>query len=91
MSEVHSFQAVVRGQVQGVGYRYFARQRAMVHRVFGFVRNLPDGSVEVRAEGSDAALAAFEADVRSGPSFGRVDDAAFTSVEPRGFSDFEIR
>lgn len=91
MSEIVSFHAVVRGQVQGVGFRYFARQRAEVHGVAGFVRNLPDGSVEVHAEGALVAVSAFEADVRRGPSFGRVDEAVVTSIKARGFSAFEIR
>ena len=74
-----------------MGYRYFIRQRAAFHKVAGFVRNLPDGSVEVRAEGSGAALGAFESDVRRGPSFARVEEATVTTIEPRGFTDFEIR
>ena len=57
MSEIVSFQAVILGRVQGVGFRYFARQRAEAHGIAGFVRNLPDGSVEVHAEGPAAALA----------------------------------
>lgn len=91
MTEQTSFHAVVRGKVQGVGFRYFARQRADVHGVAGFVRNTPDGSVEVHAEGKADAISAFEADIRRGPSFGRVDDATVTSVKPRGFQGFEIR
>jgi acylphosphatase len=91
MSEFVSFHAVVRGQVQGVGFRYFARQRAEVHGVSGFVRNLPDGSVELHAEGPPAALRAFEADVRRGPSFGRVDEAVVTTIKARGYQAFEIR
>jgi acylphosphatase len=91
MSEIVSFHAVVRGQVQGVGFRYFARQRAEAHGVSGFVRNLPDGSVELHAEGAAEALDAFEADVRRGPSFGRVDEAVVTSIKTRGYQAFEIR
>ena len=91
MAEIVSFHAVVRGRVQGVGFRYFARQRADVHRVSGFVRNLPDGSVELHAEGKSDALNAFEADVRRGPSFGRVEDAVVTSIKARGYEGFEIR
>ena len=83
--------AIVRGRVQGVGYRYFARQRAEALSVAGFVRNLPDGSVEVHGEGKEAALAAFEADLRRGPSFGRVENADVTSLDARGFQGFEIR
>ena len=91
MGEIVSFHAVVRGQVQGVGFRYFARQRAEAHGVSGFVRNLPDGSVELHAEGAPAALGAFEADVRRGPSFGRVDEAVVTAIKARGSQAFEIR
>jgi acylphosphatase len=91
MADIFSFHAVVRGRVQGVGFRYFARQRAEVLGVSGFVRNLPDGSVELRAEGAAHVLSAFEADLRRGPSFGRVDEAVVTSVKTRGFQGFEIR
>lgn len=91
MAEIVSFQAVVRGKVQGVGFRYFARQRAEIHGVSGFVRNLPDGSVEVHAEGAETALSAFEADLRRGPSFGKVEDASIVKVKARGFERFEIR
>ena len=91
MAEIVSLHAVVRGRVQGVGFRYFVRQRAEAHGVSGFVRNLPDGSVELHAEGTSDALSAFEADVRRGPSFGRVDEALVTSGKARGFQGFEIR
>jgi acylphosphatase len=91
MSDIVSFHAVVRGRVQGVGFRYFARQRAEAHGVAGFVRNLADGSVELHAEGSPKAISAFEADVRRGPSFGRVDEATITEIKARGYHGFEIR
>ena len=91
MGEIVSFQAVVRGRVQGVGFRYFARQRAEIHGVAGFVRNRPDGSVEVHAEGGEAALTAFETDIRKGPSFGKVEDASIVAAKVRGFERFEIR
>jgi len=91
MSEIVSIHAVVRGRVQGVGFRYFARQRAEAHGVAGFVRNLPDGSVELHAEGTAPAMSAFESDVRRGPSFGRVDEAVVTPIKARGYHGFEIR
>lgn len=91
MSEIVSFQAVISGRVQGVGFRYFARQRAEARGVAGFVRNLPDGSVEVHAEGPKEALDEFEKDIRVGPTFGRVEDARLTPIRPRGFETFEIR
>ena len=91
MDELVSFQILVRGQVQGVGFRYFARQRAEIHGVRGFVRNLADGGVEVRAEGAAAAMSAFETDIRTGPQFGRVEAADVIPTKARGFEEFEIR
>ena len=91
MGEIVSCQIVVRGRVQGVGFRYFARQRAEAHGVSGFVRNQPDGSVELHAEGPAEAMGAFEADMRRGPSFGTVDQATVVAARVRGMNSFEIR
>ena len=63
---------IIRGRVQGVGFRYFAVQAAERAGVVGTVRNLPDGAVEAIAEGSPASLAAFLLELRRGPSFSRV-------------------
>lgn len=86
-----AFRYVVNGRVQGVGYRYFALRTASDLGVSGFARNLPDGSVEVVAEASDAALAAFEAALRRGPSFSEVAEVARTAVPARGDQGFCIR
>ena len=51
--------AVAKGQVQGVGYRHFIAGCAQVTGVHGYVRNLPDGTVEIVAESSPASLADF--------------------------------
>jgi len=73
---------VVEGEVQGVGFRYFAVRRALRIGVSGWVRNLPDGRVEALAEGSLAALAEFEAALRRGP-----DMAAVTNLQVDEISD----
>ncbi|HEU0091177.1 MAG TPA: acylphosphatase, partial [Vicinamibacteria bacterium] len=67
-----SYRYLVRGRVQGVGYRYFVMREANGLGVSGFARNLPDGSVEVVAEGPDDVLARFEDRLREGPSFATV-------------------
>lgn len=59
--------AVVRGYVQGVGYRYFVLQRARKARLVGWVRNCADGSVECIAEGPRAALERLLDDLHDGP------------------------
>ena len=46
---------VIQGWVQGVGFRYAARKMAFQYGINGFVRNLPDGSVYIEAEGSEAS------------------------------------
>jgi len=84
--------AIVRGRVQGVGYRIFALRVAQQLGVRGFARNLHDGSVEVVATGDAAQLAELQARLAQGPPGSRVD-----AVEPLGldpvpcFERFDIR
>ncbi len=59
---------LVRGRVQGVGFRWFVLREASVLQLEGFVRNLPDGSVEVLARGPDQAVDRLEAHLARGPS-----------------------
>ena len=80
---------VVRGIVQGVGFRISVARRA--HGVAGCVRNLPDGRVEVVLEGEAEDVAAVESFVREGPRGARVDDVEATDEEPEGLRRFEIR
>jgi acylphosphatase len=63
---------VVRGRVQGVGYRYFARDRALELGVSGWVRNRDDGTVEALACGTAAQLDAFSGYLHQGPRFSDV-------------------
>ena len=86
-----AFRYVVEGRVQGVGYRYFVMREAGALGVSGVARNLPDGTVEVVAEGSDEVLQAFEGRLREGPSFARVTDLDRAPVGPRGDQGFHIR
>lgn len=58
---------VVRGRVQGVGFRWFVLREAIRLDLEGFVRNLPDGSVEVLARGLSAAMERLEASLAKGP------------------------
>ncbi|HVF56252.1 MAG TPA: acylphosphatase [Pyrinomonadaceae bacterium] len=74
----------ISGEVQGVGYRFFAQRVAARHQVTGYVRNLPDGSVEVHAEGSAEGVEGFKHDLSTGPEHGRVEQVEELSVEPTG-------
>lgn len=64
---------IVRGQVQGVGFRWFVWREAQRLSLRGFVRNLPDGGVEVVSQGSDAALDALEGILARGPAMAQVE------------------
>lgn len=82
--------AVVSGRVQGVGFRFFTERAARELGVRGWVRNLPDGSVETVAEGEDEAMARFLERLRRGPLSSRVDRVAEEELTVQGFSEFEI-
>jgi acylphosphatase len=70
--------ALVSGYVQGVGYRWYARQYALVLGLAGYARNLRDGRVEVVAEGPREALERYFDALRRGPEGGDVADVAVT-------------
>ncbi|MGB8510401.1 MAG: acylphosphatase [Pyrinomonadaceae bacterium] len=81
----------VSGEVQGVGFRYFAQRVAARHQVVGFVRNLLDGRVEVLAEGSPESVEGFKHDISVGPRSAHVEGVEELSIEPTGgYSAFRI-
>ena len=94
MSE--SWEAVeisITGRVQGVGFRYFTYRAAQGLGLRGWVRNMPDGSVLVRALGPADQLSALRGKLRKGPSFSRVDELVETALEVEdlaGFTHFEV-
>ncbi len=65
--------AIVRGDVQGVGFRYFVQRRAHQLGLSGWVRNNDDGTVELVAEGSRGALDQLRRALEDGPRLARVD------------------
>src|SRR3990172_8892775 len=83
-----ALRAVVRGRVQGVGFREFVLNRARFLAVSGYVRNLPDGrSLEVVAEGSRSELEQLLSYLREGPRLSRVDAVDADWGEPTGAYD----
>jgi acylphosphatase len=70
---VERLHAVVRGDVQGVGFRYFVQRRARDLGLQGWVRNNDDGTVELVAEGDRPRLEELERAVKEGPRAARVD------------------
>ncbi len=82
---------VVRGRVQGVGFRFFVEREAHMLSIAGWVRNNPDGSVEVLAMGTPEQLMGLRGRLRAGPRAARVD--AVDEIEARpipGLTAFRI-
>jgi acylphosphatase len=82
---------LVRGEVQGVGYRFFAQRAAAQHQVVGYVKNLPDGSVESLVEGPAQSVEGYRNDLATGPRFSVVEQVEEIFVEPTGlYSLFRV-
>jgi len=75
---------IVSGDVQGVGFRFFAQRVAARHQVTGYVRNLSDGRVEAYAEGAPESVEGFKHDISAGPQHARVEQVEETAHEPTG-------
>jgi DNA ligase D-like protein (predicted 3'-phosphoesterase) len=91
MSEASAIRAVVRGAVQGVGFRDATVRQANSLGVKGWVRNGEDGSVSVHAEGPPDAVEALLAFVREGPGSARVEAVDMERVRVEGHEQFAIR
>jgi acylphosphatase len=85
------YRCVVRGKVQGVGFRAATRHQARKLGLQGWVRNLPDGSVEAAVEGPPEKLRALVAWLAHGPPAAKVADVTTTEEPEEGLQGFEIR
>ena len=83
-------QARVTGRVQGVSFRWYTQEQAQRLGVTGWVRNEPDGSVALHAEGAADAVDALVEWCRTGPSLARVSNVAVREAAEIGASAFEI-
>jgi acylphosphatase len=88
-----TFRFLIRGVVQGVGFRYFVERRAATLGIHGWARNLPDGRVEVVAGGSEDAIAVLEAALQSGPPRSQVREVEKIEVSDEVISSksFDIK
>jgi len=85
---VHAF---VSGVVQGVGFRWFVERVGRQMMLSGWVRNLPDGRVELEVEGPAPKVDDFLDEVGRGPLGSRVDSVDSSARPPEGGNDFRIR
>ncbi|HVG20724.1 MAG TPA: acylphosphatase [Blastocatellia bacterium] len=82
---------IVRGRVQGVGFRYFAVRAAQKSRVAGTVRNMADGTVEAIVEGTLEAVSDFRRELERGPSYAHVTGVDEIEMQVTGrYSGFDV-
>jgi acylphosphatase len=82
---------IVKGRVQGVGFRFFAIRAARRLGISGTVRNLADGAVEAIAEGLPDRVADFRKELARGPSYAQVTSVEETNMQPTGrYSGFDV-
>ena len=81
----------IKGDVQGVGFRFFAQRAAARHQIVGYVKNLDDGRVEALAEGPARNVEAFKHELTTGPRFSSVDHIEEINLDLTGaYSSFRI-
>ncbi|MBN1949131.1 MAG: acylphosphatase [Candidatus Cloacimonetes bacterium] len=86
-----TYEILVSGKVQGVGYRYFVLQQASSLQLVGNVRNQPDGSVKILAAGTEVELKIFMDSLRHGPPRARVQTVDFREISPaHSYDKFRI-
>lgn len=91
MSEQKRLRAVLQGRVQGVGFRYFAQDRAHELQLVGTCRNLTNGDVEVVAEGERGALEALLVALKQGPRMAHIENIEAVWLPATGeFTSFWI-
>jgi DNA ligase D-like protein (predicted 3'-phosphoesterase) len=89
--EEKAIRAIVRGRVQGVGFRDATVRKARALGVMGWVRNADDGSVLVHAEGDEAAVEELTAFLRQGPRAADITEVEVEKVKPEGHEQFAVR
>lgn len=83
---------IVRGLVQGVGFRYFVARCAARFNLSGFVKNLYNGDVEITAEGDRGSVEMLIKEVKVGPRSAHVSDCLVEWTDPEhSFKGFDIR
>lgn len=82
---------LVSGRVQGVNFRSWTKSQAHKHGVTGWVRNLPDGKVEVKAQGEEQNLDSFKEELNRGPTASKVDNLECQFVEEeKEYKSFDV-
>lgn len=87
---VFAISGLVKGKVQGVGFRYHVKAHAKENQIEGSATNLPDGSVQVILQGSRSALEELKQKVEQGPTFSNVESVSWEEIPVSSLSGFVI-
>ncbi|HOW32384.1 MAG TPA: acylphosphatase [Bacteroidales bacterium] len=88
---MRSVEITIRGRVQGVGFRYYTLKVAGELHITGYIRNKPDGSVFIEAEGEKQNIESFLMCCRQGPPRAHVEEMQVIDCPPAGYLKFDIR
>lgn len=78
------------GIVQGVNFRYYTKERADSLRIAGSIKNHPDGSLEIEAEGEDNDLDEFIGYIRVGPTAAKIENVELDYQKPQNQKGFSV-
>ena len=82
---------IIKGKVQGVSFRYFTLKQAQKLNIVGWVRNIPNGTVEAVAQGNKKNLELFIKKLKEGSSLSRVDDVILNwEHQKKDYENFAI-
>lgn len=92
VENIKTYNVLISGRVQGVGFRYYAVSIAEKYDVKGFVRNIRGGRVEILCQGEEEELKSFLNEVKKGPAFSVITDILTEEIpENKRYNTFEIK
>jgi acylphosphatase len=92
IENIKTYNILISGRVQGVGFRYFAVSVAEKYDVRGYVTNKRDGKVEIVCQGEEEELQSFMEEVKKGPAFSVVTDTVMEEIpEEKKYNTFDIK
>jgi len=92
VENIKTYNVVLSGRVQGVGFRYFAVSVADKYDVRGYVKNITGGRVEIVCQGDEEELRSFMDEVKKGPAFSVITNTVIEEIpDVKEYNDFEIK
>jgi len=77
------YSILITGRVQGVGFRYFVSEKARQNEITGWVKNMPDGSVRIEAQGAKTLMDIFVRQIKIGPKFSKIQSLSIEIIEEK--------